>query len=383
MFKTHPIAAQLTRWTAELPGSRWFVVGGAVRDALLGRALKDIDIVVTGVETEALTRFLETRGTVDFVGRTFGVFKFSSKEHDARFDIALPRTDIPAGTGGYRDVEARVDPRLPIEDDLARRDFTVNAMAWDASEDRLIDPHGGQNNLEKKMIRAVGDPVTRFQEDYTRMLRGLRFAVQLGFEIDPATWEATRALMPRVNDERDGERLVPFEMVARELLKSLDADPMRTAELWNNAGAVNILMSELGDDWAASIHASLARLDKDDVRHVLEDRPVPSEVRIGLSFAHLEPEVAVKLADRLKLASAGFGVDADLLRRLAMKNDVLLYKALGAQPILSGEAVMRLLNLKPGPDVGRALDLLIDASAKRMISNPSEAEVWLTTHWDS
>src|SRR5690349_20485108 len=104
MFKGHPIAETLKRWSEELPGSRWHVVGGAVRDALLGRALFDIDVLVAGVEPVALAKFLEVRGSVDFVGRTFGVFKFTPKDGGATLDIALPRREKPANTGGYRDV---------------------------------------------------------------------------------------------------------------------------------------------------------------------------------------------------------------------------------------------------------------------------------------
>ena len=144
MFEGHPIADTLKRWSEELPGSRWHVVGGAVRDASLGRPLGDLDVLVAGVEPVALAKFLEARGSVDFVGRSFGVFKFSPDEEGPELDIALPRREKPAGTGGYRDVTAHADPRMPIEEDLARRDFTINAMAWEAATDRLIDPHGGQ-----------------------------------------------------------------------------------------------------------------------------------------------------------------------------------------------------------------------------------------------
>ena len=381
MFEGHPIADILRRWTGELPGSRWHVVGGAVRDALLGRALGDLDVLVAGVEPVALARFLEERGSVDFVGRTFGVFKFTAKDGSVALDVALPRREKPAGTGGYRDVTTHADPRMPIEEDLARRDFTVNAMAWEAATDRLIDAHGGHADLEKRIIRAVGDPATRFAEDYTRLLRALRFATQLGFGIDAATWDALRASMKDVNATRDGLRLVPFELVARELVKSLEADPVRTAELWTDAGAARALLPELGDGWATAVRAAMTRLEQDDIRRVLDGKPVPSAVRAGMCFAHLGPADAAELAERLRLASSGHGVDATLLRRLASGIDVALYKALGAEPWMTGEAAMKLLKLEPGPNVGIALDLLMDAQAKGMIAGPSEAEDWLISHW--
>lgn len=379
MFEGHPISERLKRWARELPGSRWFVVGGAVRDALLDRALGDMDILVAGVEPVALTRFLEERGAVDLVGRTFGVIKFS-EPGGTPLDIALPRREKPAGTGGYRDVAVHADPHMPVEEDLARRDFTVNAMAWEAAKDRLLDPHGGQGDLKTRLVRAVGDPEARFKEDYTRMLRALRFAVQLGFDIEPKTWDALRAMMPRVNDARDGERLVPFELVSRELLKSLEADPIRAAELWTEAGAAEALAPELGD-WREAVRAALARLEQGDVKRVLGGAPLPARIRLGMCFAHLGAADAEALAGRLRLASTGHGVDATLLRRLASGADVALYKELGAKPWVTGARAMELLGLKPGPEVGKALDLLLDAQAKGMIGHPSEAEDWLKSHW--
>ncbi len=390
MFEGHPIADVLKRWSEELPGSRWYVVGGAVRDALLGRALGDIDILVAGVEPVALAKFLEARGSVDLVGRSFGVFKFVSDEGGLRLDIALPRREEPAGTGGYRDVTTRADPHMPIEEDLARRDFTINAMAWhvvrerraagEASTGALIDAFGGQDDLGKKIIRAVGDPATRFREDYTRMLRALRFAVQLDFGIEAATWDALRASMAHVNETRHDGRLVPYELVSRELVKSLEAAPIRASELWTDAGAVEALAPALGGGWPLMVRKALSRLKDPDVLRVLDGKPVPSRVQVGVCFAHLGRDGAVALAERLRLASSGHGVDATLLRRLASGADVALYKELGAEPLLSGETVMKLLKLKPGPDVGEALDLLIDAQAKGKVGSPSEAEAYLKKH---
>jgi tRNA nucleotidyltransferase/poly(A) polymerase len=377
MFEGHPIAKTLRRWGEELPGSRWHVVGGAVRDALLSRGLNDFDVLVAGVEPVALAKFLEARGSVDFVGRTFGVFKFTAKEGGTTLDIALPRREKPANTGGYRDVVTHADPHMPIEEDLARRDFTINAMAWEAATGDVIDPHGGQADLEKKLVRAVGDAETRFQEDYTRMLRALRFAVQLDFGIEATTWEALRVSMVHVNETRHGLRLVPYELVARELMKSLDADPIRAAELWTDAGAIQAVAPELGEGWATFVRAAADRLGSEDALRVLDGKPAPASVRLGLCFAHLDRAKAAGLADRLRLSSTGHGVDATLLRRLASGFDVALYKELGAEPWMTGEAVMKLLKLEAGPNVGIALDLLIDAQAKGMIAGPSEAEEFL------
>ena len=415
MFDGHPIKGRLRAWNRELPGSRWYVVGGAVRDAMLGRALGDVDVLVAGAAPEALTRFLEARGSVSFVGRTFGVFKFFPKGGGGPIDIALPRTERPAGTGGYRDVEASADPSLPIEDDLARRDFTVNAMAWEAADETIVDPFGGREDLSRKTIRAVGDPAARFAEDYTRMLRALRFAAQLGFVIEHVTWTALGRLMPHLDDTRNGERLVPYELIARELLKSLAAEPKRAAGLWRDSGALALLL--FGVEVDAKLERRLALIGAGHAQAAMA----------ALLYDQGAPHAA-DAAERLRLASVeGFGLSPERLARtiaLAAQaqgrsakdwrpselrraflgdarigDDALrLADALGApaetyerrldtirrrceRPLLDGEAVMRALKLQPGPRVREALDLLMDAQAEGKVSRPSEAEDWLTAHW--
>ncbi len=228
------------------PDAQIFLVGGMVRDILLRRPSKDVDLVVRGVPLEDLISFLETYGSVDVVGKTFGVIKFAPQKGGAQIDIALPRTEVPGGTGAYRDVEVYAAHTLPIEKDLARRDFTINAIALDLATDKLIDPFGGRADLRAKKLRAVGKPAERFQEDYTRILRGLRFACQLNFAIEPKTAAAMKKLMPRVNDvTKNGERLVPYELVGREFMKSLIANPARFMELWDKFGAFATVAPEL------------------------------------------------------------------------------------------------------------------------------------------
>lgn len=352
---------------AEFPAARVFLVGGAVRDDLLGRPVKDRDYVVMGVPAEALERFLAARDEVKLVGRQFGVFKFSG------VDVALPRKDFPSGTGGYRDVETQSDPELPLEEDLARRDFTVNAMARDLRDGRLIDPFGGETDLVKGQIRAVGDPATRFAEDRTRMLRALRFAAQLGFDVEEKTWDALKEGMPRVNDLRpDGSRVVPYEVVAREFIKGFESDAVRTAELWEQSGAFAALMPELGTNVAARFRERL-EANGDSPRS-------PLRIRLARVLAFLGPEKAAALAERLRFASTGHGATPSLMRRIAAGGEAAVRKELGLKPLLDGEAVMRLLGIGPGPEVGEALSLLMDAQAEGKVSSPREAEGFLRKH---
>lgn len=245
----------------EFPDAESYVVGGIVRDVLLRREAKDYDFVIRGVPADALRTFLESRGSVDLVGRNFGVLKFVPNgwpEGAEPIDIALPRRDHAEGTGGARDFEVQTDHMLAVEDDLSRRDFTINAMAWDLRSGRLVDPFGGRQDLDERRIRAVGNATERFTEDRSRMLRCLRFAAQLGFDIEPGTMAAIREYMPRINEKRaarkvherttliaDEEFITPREIIARELIKSFVADPVRSLDLWDESGAIRELMPEL------------------------------------------------------------------------------------------------------------------------------------------
>lgn len=234
------------------PRAEVFIVGGAVRDALIGRVgRKDLDIVVRGIASKTLERELRRLGTVNAVGRVFGVLKFQPQSNvkgqmsNVPIDIALPRADFAAGTGGYKDVRVRADARMPIAEDLGRRDFTINALAWDLAHGKLIDPHHGMDDLNRHVLRAVGDPIRRFKEDYSRMLRAIRFAVQLGFEIDSKTWRAIKTNVKHLQDRRNGVWVVPRETIAKEFLKSFASDPVRAFDLWHESGTLRLLMSEV------------------------------------------------------------------------------------------------------------------------------------------
>ncbi len=230
------------------PRVRVYLVGGFVRDLLLKRESKDVDFVVAGVAAKKLSAILSRHGAVSFVGRTFGVFKFvpKGKRGGEAFDIALPRIDLPKGkSGAYRDVTVKSRADLPIEEDLRRRDFTINALAWSLKEKQLIDLGQGLADLKRKKIRTVGNPETRFREDFSRLLRGLRFATTLDFSFDAATWHATKKLIRHVNDQRDAIDVVPRETIAKEFLKTFMADPVRALDLYDRSGALKVLIPEM------------------------------------------------------------------------------------------------------------------------------------------
>ncbi len=242
-----PALAWITILTTRFPKSEIYLVGGAVRDAAIGRKdKKDYDFVVRKVPPAELEAFLAEHGSVDFVGRTFGVFKFYPKDSPSSeaLDIALPRTDHAFGTGGYKAVAVDARATLAMKTDLARRDFTVNAMAVNLRTGALEDPFDGLQDLASKTLRGVGLPRRRFAEDYSRMLRAIRFACQLGLRIERGTWKALAECMPHINDTLENQRIVPHEVIAKEMVRSFVANPVAALDLYNDSGALAALLPE-------------------------------------------------------------------------------------------------------------------------------------------
>lgn len=202
------------------PQAEVFLVGGAVRDLMLGRETYDYDFVIRNIPPEGLEKFLADEGKVDLVGESFGVFKFLPRKAKIKepLDIALPRTEQSWGSGKYRDFDVQSNSGLPIEEDLSRRDFTINAMAIQLTAKKLIDPFGGENDLKNKLIKTVGKAEERFAEDCTRMLRAARFSCQLGFKIDKDTALAIKknaAGLKKISPERIRDEFTKIIMSPR------------------------------------------------------------------------------------------------------------------------------------------------------------------------
>ena len=174
-------------------GGRPFLVGGAVRDALLSLPFEDWDVEVFALAPDRLEPVLSAAGRVDAVGQAFRVYKLSGVEVvRGAVDVSLPRRDSKVGPG-HRGISASGDPFLEIEEAARRRDFTINALMFDPATGELLDPWGGRRDLESRVLRAV-DPGT-FGDDPLRALRGVQFAARFGLALDPAT-AALCASMP-------------------------------------------------------------------------------------------------------------------------------------------------------------------------------------------
>ncbi|MBI2933059.1 MAG: CCA tRNA nucleotidyltransferase [Planctomycetes bacterium] len=186
-----------------------YFAGGWVRDHLLGRPTQDIDIA-TSARPDDIERLFEK--TVP-VGREFGVIRV--RKGDCEFEVATFRSDGPYLDGRHPSSVRFTD----LRDDVARRDFTINGMMYDPIADQVIDLVGGRDDLARRLVRAIGNPRTRFEEDRLRMLRAVRLACQLDFSIDPETEAAIVALAGRITE-------VSQERIRDELRKIL-ASPRR------------------------------------------------------------------------------------------------------------------------------------------------------------
>ena len=191
-------------------GGRAFVVGGAVRDRLLGRAVKDYDLEVFGLGAAQVERALSAIARVEPAGDSFPVFKVAGLSGvSGQIDVALPRRDSKKGPG-HRGIEAVADPFMPIEEAARRRDFTINALMLDIATGRLEDPFGGARDIETRVLRVVDE--STFGDDPLRALRAAQFAARLELTVDGRT-AALCAAMPLAE--------LPAERIAGEIEKAL------------------------------------------------------------------------------------------------------------------------------------------------------------------
>ncbi|MCE3000112.1 MAG: multifunctional CCA tRNA nucleotidyl transferase/2'3'-cyclic phosphodiesterase/2'nucleotidase/phosphatase [Betaproteobacteria bacterium] len=256
-----------------------YVVGGAVRDELLGLPVQDRDHVVVGATPEEMIR----RGFRP-VGRDFPVF-LHPETHE---EYALARTERKTAPG-YHGFAFHAAPDVTLEQDLERRDLTINAMARD-DDGRLIDPHHGAEDLGEGLLRHVSPA---FAEDPVRILRVARFAARFGFSVAPET----QALMRQMVEAGEADALVA-ERVWQELVKGLmERTPSTMFAVLRDCGALGRVLPQMDalyeDD---AMQQALAALDA-----VAATQQATLEVRVAVLLRALEPEAIEALATRLRL----------------------------------------------------------------------------------
>lgn len=317
-------------------GGEVFEVGGPVRDRFLGRPVKDHDLLCRNLPMQRITSILAPFGKVAAVGKSFGVIKFSPhRDPGVAIDIALPRREISTGSG-HRDFAVDFDPNLPVELDLGRRDFTMNAMAMSLSDGRIIDPFGGQRDLEARVLRMVFPRA--FEEDPLRLIRGIQFAARFALAIEPETWEAMRRsakLIETVSPERISAELIKLLgaprpsvgfnlMVESDLLRAIipELSAIRGIEQDKQPGddvfghTMRVLDAARGDPnvenrgdidllFAALLH---------DIGKAKTARPHPTDQRV-VFFGHqiVSARLAKKWMNRMKVSACGVDIDVVLL----------------------------------------------------------------------
>ena len=259
--KRHPLAAQVFRRIQRIvddKGLQAFVIGGFVRDYYLRRPSNDIDVVVigSGIEVaEALGRELRTKVSIF---KTFGTAMLRCDGWEIEF--------VGARKESYsRDSRKPVVEAGTIEDDQRRRDFTINALAWslnDATFGELVDPFDGMGDMERLIIRTPCDPDVTFDDDPLRMLRAVRFASQLGFDIYPDTFDAIQRNAHRIE-------IVSKERIITEINKIvLSPRPSIGFELLEMTGLLKLVFPEL--DALKGVERRGSHAHKDNFRHTLQ-----------------------------------------------------------------------------------------------------------------
>lgn len=225
-------------------GGRIYVVGGAVRDALLQKEPKDIDLMVQGVPSEAVRHALSALpGRVDLTGKDFGVYRYKTKGHEV--EIALPRRERSTGVG-HQDFDVSADHNMPVTEDLLRRDFTANAMAVDLDTGQLIDPFGGAQDIEQGNLRTVSPK--SLEEDPLRTVRALVASSKHG--LTPT--EETRTQMAQ---NADGLLHLPTERIQAELDKLFESkDPAKAIRLAHDTGVLKHILPEVEEAWDFDQH---------------------------------------------------------------------------------------------------------------------------------
>lgn len=377
--------------TLEDAGFETWCVGGALRDWRLapGRALEhDVDLA-TAATPEQVRRLFPRTVAIGAKYGTVGVLDSQGALHE----VTTFRKDV--ATDGRHAIVAY---GVSIEVDLQRRDFTINAMAYHPFSHRWLDPEGGRQDLERGVVRAVGEPATRFAEDYLRILRMVRFAARFGFRIDPATFAAAQSSAP-------GLRQLSAERVRDEWFKGLltAASLRHFVELWRETGAAALWLPELLEPYPLPEPQRGSRPDPVVLTAALCAEPGAVLERLRASGAEMARAVALQrapaepagtsaVAVRRWLAEVGGAVE-DLLQLVELRAGTPPWWRTVVEGIRErGEATsrgqlavtgddLRGAGLEPGPELGRVLGRLLDAVLEDPSLNRKDRLLELAGTW--
>jgi tRNA nucleotidyltransferase (CCA-adding enzyme) len=359
--------------TLERAGYETWAVGGALRDLLLGQGESDVDLATAAPPEVVLSLFPRTV-PVGIQHGTVGVLDRKRRLHE----VTTFRRDVQ--TDGRHAV---VSFGVSLADDLARRDFTINAIAYHPLRHEWMDPFHGREDLAAGIIRAVGSAPDRFREDYLRILRALRFAARFGFAIEPATWEAGVLAAP-------GASSLSAERVRDEWFKGLRTarDLAEWCRLWHAAGVAGVWLPELLPRYPGADHAPAGR-DPIVLTALVCRNPDVVLRRLRASGQEIARATAIVKGPRAPgrpepesvrrwMAAVGLAVDDLLLLERIHLGDTPSWQGMVEGIRARGEPVSRpdlaingsdLLSagVLPGPALGAMLDRLLDV----VLADPS------------
>ncbi|MFQ5705516.1 MAG: CCA tRNA nucleotidyltransferase [Gemmatimonadales bacterium] len=353
----------------EAAGHETWCVGGAVRDNLLDYPNKDFDLATAATPGQVQRLFRRTI-PVGIEHGTVGVLDRDNQLHE----VTSFRRDI--GTDGRHAV---VEFGASLEEDLARRDFTINAIAYHPVRHEWRDPFDGAADLDARVIRAVGDPDQRFREDYLRILRALRFAARFGFTIEEATWAAATATVAELQH-------LSAERVRDEWFKGIvtSLNLSEFVRLWEDVGAMGVWMPDVVKSEKREVKGALARLPSDPVlitSYLSEDPAITlsvlkcsnAEVERGRRIASYRddpPDASSEVSVRKWMARVGDAVDDLLTITCAEQPESRLSAAVervrdSGAPLSVGQlavngATLMEAGIPEGPEIGRVLRRLLE-----------------------
>ena len=311
-MSVHEQAETIVRRLQEA-GHEALFAGGAVRDRVMGRETDDIDIATSARPEEVQTLFPESQA----VGAAFGVVLVLGKSH--AFEVATFRTDGPTD-----------DQRHPVsvafcsaEEDVRRRDFTINGMLYDPVTGELFDRVGGRDDIARKLVRTIGRPEERFNEDLLRLLRAVRFAAKLDFGIEEGTYEAMRRMADQI-------AAIAVERTRDELLRIFTLPEGRGARglrLLHDTGLLRALLPEV-DRMAGVEQPKRFHPEGDVFEHtcmMLEAARDPSpELAMGLVLHDVGKPLTQTFEDRIRFDEhdrVGEEIARSICRRLRLSNE--------------------------------------------------------------
>ncbi len=339
-------------------GGKMYQIGGVVRDELLGKISKDLDLLVVGVELDDLAKVLKPFGKVNMVGKSFGILKFvpTGSTEDEDIDISVPRIDSKSTGAGHKDFEVQLGKGITLQQDQLRRDFWINQLAKDVDTGEIVDTDGkGMKDIKNKQIRMISP--TSFIDDPLRMLRAVQFAARFKFKIEKETFkqmkqqaktistvsadrftEEFKKLFTKSKSPSHGVKIMFASGLMKNIfvsakLNSIDLDTIDKLDKKSFAAFMGLILVDYGDR-AKSVSKSAAKLSNKDA----------DSVQSIVDFVRFEKKI---LGDMVELV------------KFSQKNDILIIDkyldAKGKKSLTSVLNSLRVKSIKDLPIDGRDL----------------------------